>query len=629
MASESTATSGPAAVWSSTLRTDRWTQAVLAAFAVTAALYLLPVLGDGQRAVLSRAIGPLTFLGLIVAALASGLDRLSAGEKRFWQDVIVAFGALLAVAALYLIFPGVDKPLALDLAVEALYAAYYAALVLAAERQPHRTYRWRPAGLERSLAWPAVIAFILALFGYFFVVPIFGDAPDAERWRSSYALYLALDVYLTARFLWLSHTAGSLRWRTLYLVLGLTSGAVFVTDLVELSFYLETPMTWGATLDLVYYVPYLTIVLARSRHYPFLDEPTATTAGERPETHYTRPSGRTMVHAMAFPLLHLGGYSLGVFDAGFRPARDVLTFWAMLVLGAIAVLQHRVLEKRARKLWQDREAVEASLRRNEKDLRMMVERYHADQKLRLSEEKLAKAFRVCPEPMTITSLIDGQIKEVNDRFELVTGYLREDVLGKTVTGLGLYLDPEQRQTMIRTLELEGRVRDYEVRFRTRAGGTLIGRVSVEKLNIDGDPHLLSVIRDVTERRRIEEKLKTQAVLLDKAQDAIAVLDLEDRVTYWNRSAERLYGWSAAEALGRPATELLHGEAHAAALEASKRVDEKGDWIGELRQVTKDGHEVVVESWWTLVRDSDGNPQSKLIISSDLGRGRPGSISLPA
>ncbi len=146
---------------------------------------------------------------------------------------------------------------------------------------------------------------------------------------------------------------------------------------------------------------------------------------------------------------------------------------------------------------------------------------------------------------------------------------------------------------------------------------LIGQFSVEKLTIDGEPHLLSVTRDVTERRRIEEKLKTQAVLLDKARDAIAVLDLEDRVTYWNRSAERLYGWSAAEALGRPAGELLYGDPSPTALEASQRVDEKGDWIGELRQVTKDGNEIVVESWWTLIRDSDGKPQSKLMVSTDV------------
>ncbi len=213
--------------------------------------------------------------------------------------------------------------------------------------------------------------------------------------------------------------------------------------------------------------------------------------------------------------------------------------------------------------------------------------------------------------------IEDLIEEVNDSFERMTGYCREDILGRSVADLDFWTEPEQRQEMIRTLELEGSIRDLETRFRIRSGQVLTGLTSVEKLTIGGDPHLLSVTRDITERKHIEEKLRTQAVLLDKAQDAIAVLDLEDRVTYWNRSAERLYGWSAAEAVGRPAAELLYGETQQQTLEASKRIDEKGDWIGELRQVTKDGNEIVVESWWMLVRDSEGNPQSKLVITTDV------------
>ncbi len=616
MASDSSASSGPGA----TLRADRWAQCMLAAFVVTAVLYLLPALSDAQRELLSRAAGPLIFLGLTVAALVSGLDRLSAGERRFWYDVTAAFSALLAVAFLFLFFPRGQMPVALDLAVEALYVAYYAALVLAAERQPHRPYRWRPAGLERALAWPAVTAFILALFGYFIIIPILAGAAESERWISSYALYLSLDAYLTVRFLFLSHGAGSARWRTLYLVMGLTTGAVFVNDLLELSAFLSAPdplREWGDALGLISYVPYLTIILARSRHARFRDEEATAVVEERPETHFTRPSGRTMIHALAFALLHSGGYSLDLFAPAHQPARGVLVFWAVLLLGAIAVIQHRLLETKARELWNDREEVEASLRRNEKDLRMMVERYHTDQKLRLSEEKLAKALRVCPDAMMISSLIDGRIKEINDRFELVSGYCREDILGKTIAELGLWVDLEERQGMIRSLEIDGTVRDLEIRFRTRSGDIRIGLISVEKLNIDGDAHLLSVTHDITERKRIEEKLKTQAVLLDKAQDAITVLDLKDRVTYWNRGAERLYGWSANEAIGCPVADLLDGEASRQVLEASQRVVEKGDWIGELRQVTKDGKEIVVKSWWTLMRDNHGNPLSKLVVSTDV------------
>lgn len=112
------------------------------------------------------------------------------------------------------------------------------------------------------------------------------------------------------------------------------------------------------------------------------------------------------------------------------------------------------------------------------------------------------------------------------------------------------------------------------------------------------------------------QLREQAALLDKAQDAILVRKLDDTITFWNASAERLYGWTAAEAVGRKESELLYaGESAFAA--ASAIVSEKGAWIGELRQQTKDGRPVVVEGHWTLVRDEAGEPKSVLAINTDV------------
>jgi len=86
------------------------------------------------------------------------------------------------------------------------------------------------------------------------------------------------------------------------------------------------------------------------------------------------------------------------------------------------------------------------------------------------------------------------------------------------------------------------------------------------------------------------QLRQQAALLDKAQDAIVVRDLDDKIEYWNASAERLYGWTATEAVGRKANELLYID-DSPYREARSMLMEKGDWIGELRQQTKAGQEV--------------------------------------
>jgi len=123
-------------------------------------------------------------------------------------------------------------------------------------------------------------------------------------------------------------------------------------------------------------------------------------------------------------------------------------------------------------------------------------------------------------------------------------------------------------------------------------------------------------RDVTELHAVQESIREQATLLDQANDAIIVRDLEHRVLYWNRSAERIYGWTAAEAKGRKVTQMQMLDL--AAFEVGMRaVMARGEWVGELVQTRRDGERLTAECRWTLVRDDDGNPKSVLAINTDI------------
>jgi PAS domain S-box-containing protein len=122
--------------------------------------------------------------------------------------------------------------------------------------------------------------------------------------------------------------------------------------------------------------------------------------------------------------------------------------------------------------------------------------------------------------------------------------------------------------------------------------------------------------DITDRKQAAEKLAEQAELLDKAQDAILVRDLNDRVTYWNQSAERLYGWKSEEIVGKRITKLIYHDA-APYQRAMQQLLANGEWIGELDHLTKDGRRVSIEGRWTLVRDSLGEPKAVLSINTDV------------
>jgi two-component system, cell cycle sensor histidine kinase and response regulator CckA len=128
--------------------------------------------------------------------------------------------------------------------------------------------------------------------------------------------------------------------------------------------------------------------------------------------------------------------------------------------------------------------------------------------------------------------------------------------------------------------------------------------------------LVAYFRDVTERRARDQKLAMQAALLDKAQDAILVRALDDNITYWNKGAERLYGWTAEEAVGRNAPALLKDSSDDF-MGARAELLARGEWIGTLRQVTRDGRRVLTECRWTLVRDDTGEPESVLSINTDV------------
>jgi diguanylate cyclase (GGDEF)-like protein/PAS domain S-box-containing protein len=119
-----------------------------------------------------------------------------------------------------------------------------------------------------------------------------------------------------------------------------------------------------------------------------------------------------------------------------------------------------------------------------------------------------------------------------------------------------------------------------------------------------------------DRLRVEARNRLQASLLDKAHDAISVTGADGRIFYWNRGAERLFGFTADEAIGKTKEELLsvspevyHG--------AYQSVLERDEWTGEIPKRRKDGGRLTVESHLTLVREEDGRPQSVLEIETDI------------
>ena len=139
---------------------------------------------------------------------------------------------------------------------------------------------------------------------------------------------------------------------------------------------------------------------------------------------------------------------------------------------------------------------------------------------------------------------------------------------------------------------------------------------IEAVSSDSGQECRAVVVDITERKRSEEKIQEQASLLELSQDAIYVRSLDEKIQYWNKGAEQLYGWTAEEAIHGDFGKMGYEER--TAFEVAKRIFlEGGNWSGEVRKLTKARQEVVVASRWTLLRDGQGNPSSILVIDTDI------------
>ncbi|MBE7498736.1 MAG: PAS domain S-box protein [Verrucomicrobiales bacterium] len=236
-----------------------------------------------------------------------------------------------------------------------------------------------------------------------------------------------------------------------------------------------------------------------------------------------------------------------------------------------------------------------------------------------AEQRFRDIFEGSQVGMALATL-DTRIVEINPAFCHLVGHPREVLLGRALAEL---VHPDHRAAEIARLErlLAGHTAgcQTECRYLHPHDPEVWGGLSLTLLRDPaGQPQFLAAqVQNITEHRRAESQLREQAALLEIAQDAICVQDLDGRIEFWNPAAERLYGWTRAEAIGAHVDERLFARVSQELLQARADLLRDGSWHGELTQAAKDGRTLTALCRFSLVRDPAGKPRSILILSTDL------------
>jgi PAS domain S-box-containing protein len=244
--------------------------------------------------------------------------------------------------------------------------------------------------------------------------------------------------------------------------------------------------------------------------------------------------------------------------------------------------------------------------------RVAIERDRAEKALRASEKKYRELIDAAPDAIFVWDA-RGKCVLCNASAARLRGCSAEEMIGLSLSDTYVPAERDLLQKRFDQVKKQGVLR-YERQFLRKNNEIVPAEVS---FSTTGEDQYQTVLRDVSDRKRAEEILRERASLLDLTHDIVFVRNMNDVITYWNRGAEELYGWTRQEAVGQVSHQLTRTIFSETLDDVNAKLLRTGRWEGELIHTARDGAAVVVASRWSLQRDERGNPSAILETNNDI------------
>jgi len=249
--------------------------------------------------------------------------------------------------------------------------------------------------------------------------------------------------------------------------------------------------------------------------------------------------------------------------------------------------------------------------------RDLSSRKQAEEKLRISEAQYRLLFENHPKPMWIFDPETLGFLAVNQAAIAHYGYSQSEFLAMTLLDIRPPDDIPAFEQHIEQYRSQSFIYCGEWRHCKRDGSIIDVEITSTRITWEGKPADFVMVRDISALKQTQQKMREQAALINIVTDAIFVQDLANKILFWSKGAECLYGWTETESCGKKTHQLFHTESQPQIQASLQATIETGSWNGEFKQTTKTGKEIIVESRWTLVRDESGQPKSILVVNTDI------------